>query len=170
MNILLTGVPGVGKTTVMEKLAGLIESPAGFVTSELREAGRRVGFTIRTFDGREGLLARREKSRGPRVGPYAVFLKGLDKLGVDAIRAGIESGSVILVDEIGKMEAKSSAFRSAVTEALESGCDVVATLGVSEEPFLREVRRRPDVSLVEVTRANRDRLPGEILAALGGGH
>jgi nucleoside-triphosphatase len=124
MNILLTGVPGIGKTTVVEKL----------------------------------------------VGPYAVFLDGLDTVGVDAIRAGIATGSVILIDEIGKMEAKSSAFRTAVTEALESGCHTVATLGISGEPFLREVRGRRDARLVEVTRANRDRLPEAVFAALRSGH
>jgi nucleoside-triphosphatase len=169
MNVLLTGEPGVGKTTVMETLAGLLSAPAGFVTSEVREGGRRTGFVIRTFKGEEAPLAKRQKGRGPRVGPYTVFLDGLESIGVKSIDAGISQAGVILIDEIGKMEAKSSAFRAAVLRALDSPSDVVATLGVSSEPFLASVRRRPDISLVEVTRSNRDDMPARIAAMLEGG-
>lgn len=159
----------MGKTTVMEKLAALLPGPAGFVTAEIREGGRRTGFKIITFDGREAPLARRQPGAGPRVGPYRVFLEGLETIVVDSIDAAISGRGVILIDEIGKMEAKSSAFRAAVIRALDSGSDVVATLGVSSEPFLAGVRKRPDIRLVEVTRANRDEMPAGIAAALSGG-
>jgi nucleoside-triphosphatase len=169
MNILLTGTPGIGKTTVMERLAELISRPSGFVTSEVRERGRRTGFVIRTLGGKEALLARREKGAGPRVGPYTVFLDGLESIGIESIDAGISGAGVILIDEIGKMEAKSSAFRAAVVRALDSPADVVATLGVSNEPFLVSVGKRPDIRLVEVTRSNRDDMPARIAAMLKGG-
>jgi len=169
MNILLAGVPGVGKTTVMEKLAAMLPEPAGFVTAEVRDGGGRTGFMIRTFDGREAALARRQKGAGPRVGPYRVFLEGLETLGVGSIDAGISGEGVILIDEIGKMESKSPEFKAAVIRALDSGSNVVATLGVSNEPFLARVRKRPDVRVVEVTRANRDAMPAGLAALLRGG-
>jgi len=41
--ILLTGVPGVGKTTVIRKVARFIgPNAAGFYTEETREGGRRT--------------------------------------------------------------------------------------------------------------------------------
>jgi nucleoside-triphosphatase THEP1 len=45
-NLLLTGVPGCGKTTVAKRLAELLAGLrlAGFLTLELREHGQRVGF------------------------------------------------------------------------------------------------------------------------------
>lgn len=169
MNILVTGAPGIGKTTVVEKLAGLIERPAGFVTTEIRRDGLRSGFAVRAFDGGEAVLARRDESPGPRVGPYRVLFEGLEDIGVASIDVGIEEGRVILIDEIGKMEAKSPAFRSAVLRALESRNDVVATIGVSREPFLRSVRVRGDVSLVEITRANRGDMPARLKKMLESG-
>ncbi len=47
-NVFLTGRPGVGKTTVIERalqMMGDIEMH-GFITREMREDGRRVGFRI----------------------------------------------------------------------------------------------------------------------------
>ena len=169
MNILLTGRPGIGKTTVMEKLALKLDSPSGFVTREIRERGRRMGFSISTFDGAEAVLARRGGAPGPRVGPYAVCLDGLEEIGVCSIDVGISRQGVILIDEIGKMESKSAAFRKSVEKALDSGSDVVATVGVSNDSFLKQVRSRPDLCIMEVTLANRNELPGLVLEMLESG-
>ena len=45
-NVLLTGFPGCGKTTVVRRGIQRLRDLqlAGFYTQELREAGRRVGF------------------------------------------------------------------------------------------------------------------------------
>jgi len=44
-NLLLTGPPGCGKTTLLEKVIERTRVPCiGFVTKEIREAGRRKGF------------------------------------------------------------------------------------------------------------------------------
>jgi len=57
-NILLTGPPRCGKSTLIQKLITKIEKPmTGFFTREMREGGRRVGFLIITLDGKQGILA-----------------------------------------------------------------------------------------------------------------
>jgi len=46
-NFLLTGRPGIGKTTVAEAIIREFEEDAGgFVTGEIRESGTRKGFRI----------------------------------------------------------------------------------------------------------------------------
>ena len=52
--LLLTGRPGVGKTTVIRKVVEAVhqERLGGFYTEEVREHGRRRGFRAVTFDGK----------------------------------------------------------------------------------------------------------------------
>jgi nucleoside-triphosphatase len=50
VRLLIAGRPGSGKTTAVSRLAALLREAGlpvgGFVTTELRERGRRVGFEI----------------------------------------------------------------------------------------------------------------------------
>ena len=57
INVFLTGLPGVGKTTIIQKFMRKCPvSVWGFFTREIREHGRRMGFTIEaicSWDGNE---------------------------------------------------------------------------------------------------------------------
>jgi len=69
--VLLTGRPGVGKTTLIQKwVASRPGRCGGFYTQELRESGTRVGFEIVTLDGKRALLAHVRRPGPPRVGKY----------------------------------------------------------------------------------------------------
>jgi len=57
-NIFLTGAPSSGKTTVIRKVIARLCYPAtGFYTEEVRVAGKRVGFMMKTIGGKSGYLA-----------------------------------------------------------------------------------------------------------------
>jgi len=162
-NILLTGLPGCGKTTVIRKVVSALEIPAsGFYTAEERSGrGGRIGFSIHTLDGRSGILARIGMDSPWRVGRYGVDLQSVDHLAVESIK--IRDGNhLIVMDEIGKMECFSSLFCRTVETALDSPNPVLGTVAVRGSDFIRKVRGRPDIDLVEVTLENRDRLPREL--------
>ena len=167
-NLLITGPPGIGKTTVLERVIACLPPAAatGFVTRELRARGVRQGFVIETLDGRSALLASVRFDAGPRVGRYRVHLAALDTVAVPALaaRPGVR---LVVVDEIGKMESLSPRFAAAVRAALDSPVPVLGTIGRSGGALIAEVRRRPDVTLVDVTLENRDALPAKIAGMLG---
>jgi nucleoside-triphosphatase len=103
--LLLTGRPGVGKTTVIRKLAGLLPGwrLGGFYTEEIRVRRTRVGFRILTFDCEERVMARVDFPGRNRVGRYGVDVAAIDAFAESAL-AYDDAIEAYLVDEIGKME------------------------------------------------------------------
>jgi nucleoside-triphosphatase len=165
---LLTGRPGVGKTTCLRRVLEQLRRPAGgFLTEEVRRGGARVGFALVTLDGRRGTLAHVERRGPPRVGKYGVDVEALDRVGVPAIRGAVEAGGWVVVDEIGKMELASAAFRAAVEDALASPAPVLGTVMAAPHPWADRVKAAPGVTLIEVTVANRDQLPARLLDLVG---
>jgi nucleoside-triphosphatase len=162
--LLITGNPGVGKTTVLRRVAeGLGDvRVCGFYTEELREQGSRRGFRLVGFDGSEGVIAHVNIPHRQRVGKYGVDVAALDCL-ARATLAPREDCALYLVDEIGKMECLSPGFVEAMRVLLGSQRPVVATIGRKGRGFIDEVKARDDVELVEVTHANRGALPADIL-------
>ena len=167
-NILISGRPGIGKTTLIRKVADSLKDRAGgFYTGEIRRQGARTGFSLTTLDGKSGVLATVGGSGPHRVGKYTVHLTDLENIGVPAVLEAVESGKVVVIDEIARMELFSDRFKQAVTTALDSDSSVVATIQQRHDPFLDSVRSRQDVELVELTTANRECLSWDIMSMLG---
>jgi nucleoside-triphosphatase len=140
---------------------------SGFVTREIRERGRRSGFRIETVAGEEGILARVGYRGGPRVGRYGVDLEAFERIALPTLE-DVRPGCVLVIDELGKMELASKRFRRAVGRLFDSDHATVATVHAHRHPFTDELKRRDDVEVRRVTRANRDGLPEQILATLRG--
>ena len=159
-NILITGPPGCGKSTLIIRVSEKIGVRArGFTTAEMRSAaGVREGFKITTLSGAEGVLARKDLREGPRVGSYRVNLKDLEDIGAAELEAAIDDpdARLIVIDEIARMELFSQRFRHALERALDSAKPLLGTLQARRDPFLDEVRARPDVLVVRIERQKLD--------------
>ena len=166
--VLLTGRPGVGKTTIIRDIAEQLGNAAGgFYTAEIRESGRRRGFRIVTLDGKQGILSHVDIKGPPRVGKYGVNLKDLEEIGVAALLRAENEGACIVVDEIGKMELSSQPFRNAIVTAVEGDSLVVGTVMKSRNRWADDLKGLPQVTVVEVTKANRDQMAQRVLSMLG---
>ncbi|MEW6572348.1 MAG: NTPase [Bacillota bacterium] len=166
--ILLTGQPGIGKTTVIVRLASLLgESAAGFYTAELREKGKRVGFKVVTLGGREETLSHVDLSSPYKVGKYGVNLTGLAPAFAE-IENALEQQQrrCLLIDEIGRMELLVPGFHELILRVFESPLPLVATVPLKPLPFTDALKRKLDVTLFQVTVSNREELPAQIYAAL----
>lgn len=165
--LLLTGAPGIGKTTVVRRIAEALggRRAAGFLTDEIRVHGERRGFRLVTLEGREWVMAHTDFPKRVRIGKYGVEVAAIEAAAALALalRPAIE---VYLVDEIGKMECRSDRFVSAIQALLDSERVVIATIASGGGGFIDTVKARPDCVLWQVTRENRDRLPHEALAWL----
>ncbi len=159
--IVLTGRPGVGKTTlILNAIVALAPRVGGMVTSEIRKCGHRVGFSITDVaSDRSGTLAHIHQTVGRQIGRYRVCLADLDSIGVAAILNAVSDPSIALVviDEIAPMELVSPQFVPAVQHALQCGKPLlISTHAHTDHPLIHDVRRRFD--LVRVKLSNRDDL------------
>lgn len=173
MKILVTGRPGIGKTTLVSKLAQMLRdmgvSVGGMITYETREKGVRTGFLVEDLKtGLKGLMASVKYGPGPRVGKYVVSVAEIERVGVKAIQNAVASDEVVIIDEIGPMELYSESFRKAVSQAFSSAKIVVATIHhrASQNSFCRSILSTSGVSTFTVTLENRNQLPKTILDKL----
>ncbi|MGQ9542468.1 MAG: nucleoside-triphosphatase [Candidatus Bathyarchaeia archaeon] len=163
--IFVTGIPGVGKTTLVMKVADYVKSKGygvgGVVTEELREGGVRVGFKIMDlYTGATGLLAHTRLKEGPRLGRYVINIKDLESVGVRALLDGLERREVnlIVLDEIGPMELCSSRFTSAARKAILGGKPFLGTVQLKLSSRIGEVLGLAEApEMVELTHENRVR-------------
>jgi nucleoside-triphosphatase len=164
--ILLTGRPGCGKTTLVKRVVNDLARPAGgFYTEEIRERGTRVGFKLVTLDGKEAVFAHVGflAAAGPeRLGKYGLELSALEAVGVKAVHEAVRAKRLVIIDEIGPMEISLAIFRDAVSEGLESGAPILATITARSLPFTDAIKKRADVTLIEVRPDNRERLVSQL--------
>ena len=154
-NILLTGKPKCGKTTMIIELSKHLHSVGGFFTQEFGQGTQRLGFKIVTLEGKQGLLAQKGLKSRFRLGKYGIRLEDLEEIGVVAIIEALNTKQVVVIDEIAKMELFSDKFKGAVLQALDSNKRVLGAIQQSDIEFLNQVRSREDTLILELRRDNR---------------
>jgi nucleoside-triphosphatase len=166
--LILTGAPGVGKTTLLTRTVDALKTEGvivgGMVTREVRKDNVRVGFEILDLtNNKHGWLAHVNGQSAPQVGKYHVNLNDLDNVGAAAITQALEKCDVIAIDEIGPMELFSPKFKQAVTQALESKKLMLLVVhGKAKDPIVTQVKRRVDAEIFNVTFSNRENLTEQL--------
>ncbi len=162
-NILITGYPRVGKTTIINKIIKELScSIGGFYTHEMREKGTRIGFYITDFDGNQMVMASESSNSPYRVNKYGVNIEAFEKIGIPAMERALQNADLIVIDEIGKMEMFSPKFCDMLRTVFDSEKPLLATIKKTDCELTKEFKLREDVIIFEVTADNRDRISDEI--------
>lgn len=174
MKILLTGSPGVGKSSIVEKVMDLVPKCTGILAREYRKEGDRVGFIAENRRGEAKQFMRKtDKQLKDSIGQpgnwYAVDVRVIDTFVVPELeQASRVDGAVLCIDEIGRAQMLSSAFNKLVKILLlNPQQSLLATIVYADDPHSPslEFKRYPNVCLLEVTRKNRDALPAILTVA-----
>ena len=138
---------------------------AGFLTAEIRDMGSRLGFELQGLNGERRILAHVEIDSRHRVGRYGVDTRGFEEFlsALDLLNPDVK---LIVIDEFGKMELFSDRFQNLVRAAMNSDKQVLASISLKGNEFIREIKQRLDIHLLEVTHNNRNRLPETIVEEL----
>jgi len=129
----------------------------------VRVGGQREGCVIVALEGLGAPLAHSAFKSPYRVGKYGVDVANLERVGVVALRQALREWELVVVDEIGKMELFSPAFRRAVAEALDGANPLLGTIMLAPQPEADRIKAHPQVELTLLTRANRAQVAQEVL-------
>jgi hypothetical protein len=92
---------------------------------------------------------------------------GVDRAGFDLFLGNLDllnpEVKLIVIDEIGKMELFSSRFRTLLRQILNGKKWLLASIALHGKGLIEDIKRRPDIHLVEVNRINREDLFASIL-------
>lgn len=172
-----TGQPGCGKTTLVRRLAQSLRRRGlrvrGFLTEEVRRRGRRCGFDVVALGARGGPrrrpLARKAEllPGGCRMGAFSVDVEGFEQVALPALQEKVD---VYIIDEIGRMELMSEAFRAAVSKLLRGKTPIVGALTAPvyghRVPFVDAIAARRDVEVTRMKPSTRQAATKEMLAKL----
>ncbi|XP_012231429.2 cancer-related nucleoside-triphosphatase homolog [Linepithema humile] len=182
LHVLLTGPPGIGKTTVCKKVASALEKNGsrfdGFYTEEVRDqSGSRIGFdVVRVTDpGRRLSLARlkslteAQKDSKYQVGNYRVFLDNFEAVALSTLDSDTD---ILFIDEIGKMELFSKDFKKKVADVLLGSFKKAFVIGtipqIHKVPqqhamLFEKLHADARIKIINVSHGNRNSLPEEIM-------
>jgi nucleoside-triphosphatase len=160
--IAVTGKPGIGKTTFCLRIYNALKDKmdiCGFITLEVREKGRRIGFKLKDLKtGEEDWLAKVSYPSEFRVGRYGVVAESIDRF---AKKIDSYSAELVIIDEVGPMELKSLSFVKSVEKLIESKSCLFSIHLKSQHPLLRRIRK--DFEVFMLNESNRDWLVDKIV-------
>ncbi|MEM5790813.1 MAG: NTPase [Candidatus Aenigmatarchaeota archaeon] len=159
MKIFLTGKPRAGKSTIVLKIIDFLKNKkvkvGGFITPEIVESGKRVGFYVKNiFSNEMEIFASVDFKIGPRIGKYGINIGAFEKIALKAIDFAIQNSDVIILDEIGKMEFLSKEFEKKIYELILIEKPLIATL---HRNFIKKFKDFGEI--IEVNEKNRNYLP-----------
>ncbi|XP_043256604.1 nucleoside-triphosphatase THEP1 [Colletes gigas] len=179
--VLLTGRPGIGKTTICKELISMMNKEnynlEGFYTEEVRDqVGSRIGFDVALVNrsGDKSTLARIEdvinqsQRSKYKVGKYHVFLNNFEEMALPIFDSNAD---ILIIDEIGKMELFSQKFHDQVLKLFSKNFSkpfIIATIPETHKaphkylPLFQQLCTDKKSKLITVNHHNRNTLPEEI--------
>ena len=168
-HIFLTGDVQAGKSTVVEKVLAQLNVAIGGFRSGSGPERHQEGRWLYLWDAagdpsydeahQVAYITAQERRTLP-----ARF----DELGCAALRRAKESGAgLILMDECGFLERDAHEFQSEILQTLDGDIPVFGVVRLRSNGWTDSIRNHPNVTLITVTKENRDSLPEQIVALLG---
>lgn len=171
MIIVLTGEPGIGKTTIVKNLVKeLKEKAKGFYTEEVRQNRQRIGFRVVNLNGNSKIFASKTFTSKFLVGSYGVNITYFEETIKDLLEEkSFDKDKIYIIDEVGKMELFSKKFKDFIKKLITMpNLNAVITIPIRDtDSIIAEIRRLKGSYLLKIDKETRDLALENILAILG---
>lgn len=167
MKVFLYGGHGAGKSAIIKRLISeLVLRPSGFctVSGPAGAEGRRDFYMTGAGVGETDLSCRIGYSFPDER--WGSFIEVFETVGVSLLTFK-EKPEIIVMDELGFMEALAIRFQTRVLEILDEDVPVIGVVKNRPEPFLQKVMSHPSVKIMEVTEENRGSVYAELKEMFG---
>ncbi len=166
-NILITGLPGAGKTTLIKRLCIIFKefNPVGFVTDEIMEEGQIAGLEVNNLFGDSRILGHTKIKSKVSAGKFKIDIKGFE-IFLDQTFSKEKKTGLYFIDEIGKAASESKKFGKIILGLLDAKKPVICTIADRGVGLVNDIRKREDVKIYEVTELTRDILLKELIIAI----
>ena len=166
MHALIVGDRGVGKSTLIRRILQALDRPVfGFETKkEACSHAEQPGKPIYIYEAGQPHVQTEENLAGYCDQQLLEVRTEVFDRFAPKLHGPFPHGSLILLDELGVMEASSQSFCDAVLSLLDGAAPVIAAVKHKNTPFLERVRSHPNCRCFYITEENRDVLYGEVLS------
>ena len=164
--IVLTGAPGVGKTTALIRVARTLKERGvkigGIVSREMRtDNNMRIGFEFIDLATNDRNVLAYTTGNGHKVGRYFVNVAGC-RFAAERLTNAVRNSDVIICDEIGPMELKSKELVDSARKLLDVNKKVIVVVHQKlQHPLIDEFRNKSNL-LINLDLENREKV-NEIL-------
>lgn len=170
MHALIVGPRGVGKSTLIRRVLEQLNLPlTGFETKkETALEDEKLGSPVYIYEVGKPRVQTPENLVGYcKHHRMAQMPAGFDTF-ARKLSGPVPEGHLVLMDELGFLEAQSPVFCSRVLALLDGDAPVIAAVKDKDFPFLQAVRSHPNCRCFFITPENREELAREVLAFLKG--
>lgn len=156
-NLLLTGISGVGKSTLLNKVGQHLSDKniRGTYSKVIYKNDQRLGWHLENYSGDNGLLAHINIQSDYNMGKYGVDMDLFHRITMPQMQLD-DQIYAYLIDEIGIIAPWSSQFIDAMNALLNSDQRVIAIVSYKPQVYPDQVKQRSDITLWEVTLDNRE--------------
>lgn len=159
MLMMVTGLPGTGKSTLCQRILNALGWKAGgFCTMPVIHEGKRIGFDLFPLEEGKRTPAGFPMARFKENGELKIDPDAFTVMGVKAIERSLKDKSeCILMDEIGRFEKDIPAFLDAVWNAIvQKEIPVLVVLKKENLPFTGKVWSLEEGLHVDLDRMDRE--------------
>jgi len=163
-NVFITGKKGIGKSTLLNKIINIVGCALGGFVQGKEFTDEKISYKIISLYNPKqnytiGIYDKKKAYLNTDINIFNVVSE-------EILQRCLNSGDLIILDELGFMEENSEVFKNSIFKILDSNKPVLGVLKECNTDFVRNIKMRKDVQVIRIDEINRNLMEKEIIKIL----